>query len=41
MEIVPREPLRRGELNPRGVTKYSDFGPIEGQISETAQLDRR
>jgi len=28
-EIVPGEPLRRG-LNPGGVAKYSDFGPIEG-----------
>jgi len=28
------------ELNARGVTKYSDFGPIEGYISETVQ-DRR
>ena len=26
-----------GELNARGVTKYSDFGPIEGYISETVQ----
>ena len=29
-----------GELNTRGVAKYSDFGPIDGYISETAQ-DRR
>ena len=29
-----------GELNARGVAKYSDFGPIEGHISETVQ-DRR
>jgi len=28
------------ELNPRAVAKYSDFGPIEGYISETVQ-DRR
>jgi len=28
------------ELNTRGVVKYSDFGPIDGYISETAQ-DRR
>jgi len=28
------------ELNTRGVVKYSDFGPIEGYISETVQ-DRR
>ena len=37
----PRGPLRRGGgLNARGVAKYSDFGPIEGYISETVQ-DRR
>jgi len=29
-----------GELNTRGVAKYSDFGPIGGYISETVQ-DRR
>ena len=28
------------ELNTRGVVKYSDFGPIDGYISETVQ-DRR
>ena len=39
-EIVPGEPLRLGELNTRGVVKYSDFGPIDGYISETVQ-DRR
>jgi len=40
-EIVPGEPLRPpGELNTRGVAKYSDFGPIDGCISETVQ-DRR
>ena len=41
-EIVPGEPLRRGVggLNTRGVAKYSDFGPIDGYISETVQ-DRR
>ena len=40
-EIVPGEPLRPpGELNTRGVVKYSDFGPIDGYISETVQ-DRR
>jgi len=26
-----------GELNTRGVVKYSDFGPIDGYISETVQ----
>jgi len=35
-EIVPGEPLR-GELNTRGVVKYSDFGPIDSYISETVQ----
>jgi len=29
-----------GELNTRGVAKYSDFRPIDGYISETVQ-DRR
>jgi len=28
------------ELNTRGVAKYSNFGPIDGYISETVQ-DRR
>ena len=39
MEIVPGEPFV-GELNLRGVAKYSDFGPIEGYISETVQDTR-
>jgi len=26
-----------GGLNTKGVAKYSDFGPIEGYISETEQ----
>jgi len=38
-EIVPGEPLCRGS-NTTGVAKYSDFGPIDGYISETVQ-DRR
>jgi len=29
-----------GELNTRGVVKYSDFGLIEGYISETVQDGR-
>jgi len=29
-----------GGLNARAVAKYSEFGPIEGYISETVQ-DRR
>jgi len=33
----PREPPPWGELNQRGVAKYSNFGPIEGYISETVQ----
>ena len=36
----PRGTPPLGELNPRGVAKYSDFGPIESYISETVQ-DRR
>jgi len=36
----PRGTPPSGELNITGVTKYSDFGPIEGYISETMQ-DRR
>jgi len=39
-EIVPGEPLPPEELNTRGVAKYSDFGTIDGYISETMQ-DRR
>ena len=40
-EIVPpRRTPPPGELNTRGVAKYSDFGPIDGYISETVQ-DRR
>jgi len=34
MEIIPGEPLRRRGLNARGVANYSDFGLIEGYISE-------
>ena len=30
-----------GELNTRGVAKYSDFGPIEGYIWETAGSNYR
>jgi len=30
----PRGTPLSEELNPRGVAKYSDFGPIEGYISE-------
>jgi len=37
MEIVPEEPLPLGELNTRGVAKYSDFAPIERYILETVQ----
>ena len=35
-EIVSGEPSV-GRLNARGVAKYSDFGPIEGYVSETVQ----
>jgi len=38
-EIIPGEPSA-GELNTRGVAKYSDFGPIDGYISETVQHRR-
>jgi len=30
-----------GELNTRGVTEYSDFGPIERYISETVQTEAK
>ena len=36
----PRGTPPLGELNTRGVTKYSDFGPFRGYISETVH-DRR
>ena len=36
----PRETPPSGDLNARGVVKYSDFGLIKGYISETVQ-DRR
>jgi len=39
MEIIPGNPSI-GELNPREVAKYSDFGPIEGYILETVQDTR-
>ena len=35
-----RETPPPGELNTRGVAKYSDFGRIDGYISETVR-DRR
>jgi len=33
----PRVTPPSGELNTRGVAKYSDYGPIERYISETVQ----
>ena len=36
----PRGTHPSEELNPRGVVKYSDFGLIEGYISETVQDGR-
>ena len=36
----PRGTPPSGELIRRGVAEYSDFGPIDGYISETVQ-DRR
>ena len=35
-EIVPGEPLCQG-LNAKSVARYSDFGHVEGYISETVQ----
>ena len=35
--VIPRGTPPPGELNTRGVAKYSDFGPIDGYISETVQ----
>ena len=39
-EDRPRGTPPSGELMRRGVAEYSDFGPIDGYISETVQ-DRR
>jgi len=39
-EDRPRRTPPSGELNTRGVAEYSDFGHIDGYISETVQ-DRR
>jgi len=39
-KIVPGEFPSVGELNARGVAKYSDFVPIEGYISETVKDGR-
>ena len=36
-EDRPRGTPPSGELNKRGVAEYSDFGPIDGYISETVQ----
>jgi len=33
----PRGTRPSGELNTRVVAEYSDFGPIDGYISETVQ----
>jgi len=35
-----RETPPSGQLNPERVAKYSDFGPIEGYVSETVQDTR-
>ena len=32
--------MMMGELSARGVAKYSDFGPIEGYMSDTVQERR-
>jgi len=34
----PRGTPPPGELNTRGIAKYSDFGPIDGYISETVKI---
>jgi len=39
MKVVPGGPLRRG-VKPKRGKKYTDFGPIEDYISETAQDTR-
>ena len=39
-EYCPRGTPPTGELQKRGVAEYSDFGHIDGYISETVQ-DRR
>ena len=39
-EDRPRGTPPSGELNRRGVAEYSDFGPIDGYISETVQHRR-
>jgi len=36
----PRGTPLLGELNTREIAKYSDFGPMEGYISETVQDSR-
>jgi len=36
-EDRPQVTPQTGELNTRGVAKYSDFGPIEGYISQTVK----
>ena len=38
--IMMQETAPSGGLNTKGLAKYSDFGPIDGNISETVQ-DRR
>jgi len=38
MEMFPRGTPPPGELNTKGVAKYSDFGPVEGYISERCKV---
>ena len=40
LQRCPRGTPPPGELNTRGVVKYSDFGPIDGYVSKTVK-DRR
>ena len=35
----PRGTPLTGELNPRGVAKYSDFGPIEAYLGNGARYE--
>ena len=40
-KLSPRGTPPSGALTARGVSKYSDFGPIEGYISQQTVQDRR
>jgi len=40
MKIIPSGTLPSMGLNASGIAEYSNFGPIEGYVSETVQ-DKR